>query len=100
MQADGEPSPLDDVPELDEEESAAWEAYVELSASRPLGQAPRRLRPSDVEAWMRLNGVSGHEMRRLSGVIRRVDKAWYAKALAAHEAAEAEARRRLNVRGR
>lgn len=80
LQRRGDPSPLDDRPELDPEGLHFWEGFNQLHSSRLVGMGAQPLQISEIDAWAKMYGLTRSERREFLYVIKALDDVWLAKA--------------------
>jgi len=100
MRDEGQQTPLDDRPELDEDEAVFWAAFCSLNQVRPdYGCGPCRIPMSEISAWLGLAGISDQEdVSEYVKMITGLDSDWLKWADAEYkakvEAARAAPRKR------
>lgn len=74
----GLPTPaIDNRPQLYEDLSDIWTAFVELSATRPIGFGPGPITFTEIDAWLHLHGVThAGDKEDYAYLIRALDQAW------------------------
>jgi hypothetical protein len=74
----GLPTPaIDNRPELYEDLADVWTAFVALHATRPLGFGPGPISFTEIEAWLRLHGITRPgDKEDYAYLIRALDRTW------------------------
>jgi hypothetical protein len=74
----GLPTPANNGrPDLYEDLADVWSAFVALSATRPGGFGPGAIPFTEIDAWLRLHGVTRQtEKEEFVYLIRALDRTW------------------------